>query len=70
MSFLPLYSRVTGIGVTASRCRREAIGETVREKVDLPAGCKLCRTCGESEPHGEWHRDATASDGLSTHCKA
>ncbi|MEU4145381.1 endonuclease VII domain-containing protein [Streptomyces parvulus] len=52
------------------RRRREAMGLTVREKVEVPAGHKLCRTCGEVKPHGEWHRNATASDGLSTRCKA
>ncbi|MFI9806984.1 endonuclease VII domain-containing protein [Streptomyces sp. NPDC052301] len=52
------------------RLRREAVGKPVREKVDVPAGHKLCRTCGEVKPHGEWHKNATASDGLSTRCKA
>ncbi|MER6144365.1 endonuclease VII domain-containing protein [Streptomyces sparsogenes] len=52
------------------RRRREAMGKPVREKVDVPAGHKLCRTCGEIKPHSEWHRNATASDGLSTRCKA
>ncbi|MEV8035073.1 endonuclease domain-containing protein [Streptomyces sp. NBC_00358] len=52
------------------RHRREAMGKPVREKVDVPAGHKLCRTCGEVKPHDEWHRNATASDGLSTRCKA
>ncbi|WP_199548794.1 endonuclease VII domain-containing protein [Streptomyces sp. N35] len=51
------------------RRRREALGKTVREKVDVPDGHKLCRTCGEIKPHSEWHRNATASDGLSTRCK-
>jgi hypothetical protein len=49
---------------------REAMGKSVREKVDVPAGHKLCRTCGEVKPHSEWHRNAGASDGLSTRCKA
>ncbi|MEV0019318.1 endonuclease VII domain-containing protein [Streptomyces tendae] len=52
------------------RRRREAMGLTVREKVDVPAGHKLCRTCGAIKPHSEWHRNATASDGLATRCKA
>ena len=52
------------------RRRREALGKSVREKVDVPAGHKLCRACGEIKPHSEWHRNATASDGLSTRCKA
>ncbi|WP_306953771.1 endonuclease VII domain-containing protein [Streptomyces sp. B4I13] len=52
------------------RRRQEAVGRTVREKVDVPAGHKLCGRCGEVKPHSEWHRNATASDGLSTRCKA
>jgi Recombination endonuclease VII len=52
------------------RRRREAMGKSVRERVAVPAGHKLCRTCGEVKPHSEWHRNATASDGLSTRCKA
>lgn len=52
------------------RRHREAIGKPVRERMDVPAGHKLCRTCGEIKPHSEWHRNATASDGLSTRCKA
>ncbi|MER7046317.1 endonuclease VII domain-containing protein [Streptomyces jumonjinensis] len=52
------------------RRRREAIGKTVREKVDVPPGRKLCRACGEIKPHSDWHRNARASDGLSTRCKA
>ncbi|MFC5670691.1 endonuclease VII domain-containing protein [Streptomyces incanus] len=38
----------------------------MREKADVPAGSKLYRTCGEIEPHSEWHRHATASGGLDT----
>jgi hypothetical protein len=52
------------------RRRREALGKPVREKVDVPAGHKLCRVCDEIKPHSDWHRNASASDGLSTRCKA
>ncbi|GED87973.1 hypothetical protein TNCT6_50580 [Streptomyces sp. 6-11-2] len=52
------------------RRRREVVGKSVRAKVEVPAGQKFCRTCGEVKPHSEWHRNATASDGLSTRCKA
>jgi len=52
------------------RRRREAVGKSVRERVDVPPGHKLCRTCGEIKPHSEWRRNVTASDGLSTRCKA
>ncbi|MGX1544286.1 endonuclease VII domain-containing protein [Streptomyces adustus] len=61
---------VAEYSATHYRRRREAMGKSVREKADVPAGHKLCRTCGEVKPHGEWHRNATASDGLSTRCKA
>ncbi|WP_329575040.1 endonuclease VII domain-containing protein [Streptomyces sp. NBC_01361] len=36
----------------------------------VPAGFKRCRGCGEVKPHSEWHRSATASDGLAARCKA
>ncbi|MGD6746559.1 endonuclease VII domain-containing protein [Streptomyces sp. BH106] len=52
------------------RRRQEARGKSVRVKVDVPDGHKLCRTCGEIKPHADWHRNASASDGLSTKCKA
>ncbi|MEX1652843.1 endonuclease VII domain-containing protein [Streptomyces pseudovenezuelae] len=52
------------------RRRREAMGKSVREHVDVPDGHKLCRTCGEVKPHSDWHRNSAASDGLSTRCKA
>ncbi|MEW2129756.1 endonuclease VII domain-containing protein [Streptomyces sp. NPDC005435] len=52
------------------RRRREAMGKPVRENVDVPPGHKLCRACGEVKPHSEWHRNATASDGLSTRCRS
>ncbi|MFE9609261.1 endonuclease VII domain-containing protein [Streptomyces sp. NPDC006012] len=52
------------------RRRREAMGKPVRERPEVPAWHKLCRVCGEVKPRSEWHRNATASDGLSTSCKA
>ncbi|MEU4346463.1 endonuclease VII domain-containing protein [Streptomyces sp. NPDC023838] len=52
------------------RLRQAAEGKDVREKVDVLEGWKLCRQCGEVKPHSEWHRNSTASDGLSTRCKA
>ncbi|QNS09000.1 endonuclease VII domain-containing protein [Streptomyces xanthii] len=52
------------------RRRQAALGKTVREKADVPEGHKQCRTCGEIKPHSEWHRNASASDGLATRCKA
>ncbi|MFF1403390.1 endonuclease VII domain-containing protein [Streptomyces sp. NPDC058294] len=61
---------VAEYGAAHYRRRREAMGKPVRQKGDVPAGHKLCRMCGEVKPHSEWHRNATASDGLSTRCKA
>ena len=52
------------------RRRREAAGKTVRAKAEVRPGCKLCRTCAGIKPHSDRHRNATASDGLSTRCKA
>ncbi|MFF9174763.1 endonuclease VII domain-containing protein [Streptomyces sp. NPDC003236] len=49
--------------------RQVAKGRKVRPRVDVPDGHKLCRKCGEVKPWSEWHRNATASDGLSTRCK-
>ncbi|MFE2065661.1 endonuclease VII domain-containing protein [Streptomyces sp. NPDC059467] len=55
---------------TYHRERQLAKGLNVRPKLDVPEGHKLCLKCGEVKPWSEWHRNATASDGLSTRCKA
>ncbi|MGV9425513.1 endonuclease VII domain-containing protein [Streptomyces sp. NPDC003656] len=52
------------------QARQVAKGRNVRPRVDVPNGHKYCRTCGQIKPHSEWHRNATASDGLSTRCKS
>ncbi|MFD8633071.1 MULTISPECIES: endonuclease VII domain-containing protein [unclassified Streptomyces] len=52
------------------RRRQAEKGKIVKEKVDVPAGHKLCRQCGVIKPHSEWHKNSSASDGLSTRCKA
>ncbi|WP_434976453.1 endonuclease VII domain-containing protein [Streptomyces puniciscabiei] len=51
------------------RRRRESMGKTVRAKVDVPEGHKLCRACGQVKPHSEWHRKHSAPDGLASRCK-
>ncbi|MFF5145742.1 endonuclease VII domain-containing protein [Streptomyces sp. NPDC013157] len=51
------------------RASQVSLGRKVRPKVDVPEGHKLCLKCGEVKPWSEWHRNATASDGLSTRCK-
>ncbi|MFJ3881948.1 endonuclease VII domain-containing protein [Streptomyces sp. NPDC090077] len=61
---------VAEYGAAHSRRRQAERGKVVKEKVDAPPGHKLCRQCGEIKPHSEWHKNATASDGLSTRCKA
>jgi len=45
------------------------MGKTVREKVDVPEGHKLCRACGRVKPRSEWHRKHSAPDGLASRCK-
>ncbi|MGP4085697.1 endonuclease VII domain-containing protein [Streptomyces sp. KR55] len=52
------------------QARQLAKGKNVRPRVKAPEGHKFCRSCGEIKPRSEWHRNATASDGLSTSCKA
>ncbi|MBE8475404.1 endonuclease VII domain-containing protein [Streptomyces justiciae] len=52
------------------QARQLAKGKNVRPRVETPEGHKFCRSCGEIKPHSEWHRNATASDGLATCCKA
>ncbi|WP_433449224.1 endonuclease VII domain-containing protein [Streptomyces sp. CA-142005] len=52
------------------QARQLAKGKNVRPRVETPEGHKFCRSCGEVKPHSEWHRNATASDGLSTSCQA
>ncbi|MFJ8505428.1 endonuclease VII domain-containing protein [Streptomyces avermitilis] len=52
------------------QARQVAKGRNVRPRVKVPEGHKFCRACKEIKPHSEWHRNATASDGLSTSCKA
>lgn len=76
-AFAANRSRPDGLQTSCRECaaeyykrRQEARGRSVREKVAVPEGYKLCRTCDEIKPHAEWHRNATASDGLSTRCKA
>ncbi|MFE6285234.1 endonuclease VII domain-containing protein [Streptomyces sp. NPDC057877] len=51
------------------QARQIAKGKNVRPRVETPEGYKYCRSCGEIKPHSEWHRNATASDGLSMSCK-
>lgn len=38
--------------------------------MNVPEGHKHCLGCDEVKPWTEWHKNASASDGLSTRCKA
>ncbi|MER6092653.1 endonuclease VII domain-containing protein [Streptomyces bluensis] len=38
--------------------------------MDVPEGHKHCLGCDDIKPWNEWHRNASASDGLFTRCKA
>jgi hypothetical protein len=61
---------VAEYGAAHYRRRREAIGKTVREKVDVPAGHKRCPQCEVVKPHSEWERNKTSSDGWASYCRA
>jgi hypothetical protein len=65
-----LQQHCKGCASDCHRKRQESLGRKVRPKVEVPDGYELCLKCGEVKPWSEWHRNATASDGLSTRCKA
>ncbi|WP_369221892.1 endonuclease domain-containing protein [Streptomyces sp. R39] len=69
---LQVYCRecVAKYGAAHYRRRREAIGKTVREKVDVPDGHKRCPQCEAVKPHSEWERNKTSSDGWASYCRA
>ncbi|MEU8891971.1 endonuclease VII domain-containing protein [Streptomyces sp. NPDC048442] len=75
-AFAANRSRNDGLQTSCRECaaeyyrqRQEARGKSVREKVEVPAGHKICRRCGVVKPHSEWDRNVTAPDGLSSRCK-
>ncbi|MFF4581359.1 endonuclease VII domain-containing protein [Streptomyces sp. NPDC001389] len=55
----------------AERYRRQQAekGKRVWDRGEAPPDWKRCRSCGEVKPQSEWHKNATASDGLATCCK-
>ncbi|MFE9451297.1 endonuclease VII domain-containing protein [Streptomyces sp. NPDC006739] len=65
---LQVYCR--GCASAYHQARQVAKGRNVRPRVEAPAGHKYCRTCGEIQPHSEWTRNRSASDGLATLCKS
>ncbi|MET8943653.1 endonuclease VII domain-containing protein [Streptomyces sp. NPDC004542] len=52
------------------RSRQQSLGKKVRPRAEVPVGHELCLKCGQVKPPGEGHRNAWASDGLPTRCKA
>ncbi|MCP3757608.1 endonuclease VII domain-containing protein [Streptomyces sp. TBY4] len=60
---------VAAYGADYYRRRRVEQGKQVWERAEVPPGWKQCRSCGEVKPHSEWHKNATAPDGLATCCK-
>ncbi|GAA3240845.1 endonuclease VII domain-containing protein [Streptomyces thermocoprophilus] len=69
---LPPCCRKCVAQYSAAHCRRRrvAMGKPGREKAEVPAGHTPCRGCGEVKPYSDRHRNASASDGPSTRCKA
>ena len=37
---------------------------------EFGAGFKVCKTCGEEKPLGEFHKDTSGYLGRKAHCKA
>ncbi|MER7734998.1 endonuclease VII domain-containing protein [Streptomyces erythrochromogenes] len=60
---------VASYGAEYYRRRQAAKGKTVWVRAEVQPGWKQCRSCGEVKPHSEWHKNATAPDGLATCCK-
>ncbi|MFK0112770.1 endonuclease VII domain-containing protein [Streptomyces sp. NPDC091217] len=65
---LQVYCR--GCSAAYYRQRQDARGRKPRPRVMAPEGHKYCQRCEQIKPHSEWDRNGTASDGLSTRCKA
>ncbi|MFI0965721.1 endonuclease VII domain-containing protein [Streptomyces sp. NPDC021080] len=65
-----LQHRCRDCASESDRKRQLSLGREVRPQVEVPEGHKRCLKCGEVKPWSEWHRNATASDGLSNRCKA
>jgi hypothetical protein len=56
---------------TASyRKRRAEQGKTVRERVEVPEGCKYCPRCSTVKAKEEFGRNRAARDGLTSYCKS
>ncbi len=62
MAFRPGAAAAAG---EAYRRRHAALGKTVRERVEVPAGHRHCPTCKSIKPHAEWDRSEFQSGGFS-----
>src|SRR3954447_4743240 len=51
------------------RKRRLAVGERVREPLELPAGRKRCPDCMSVKPTESFCRNKRTTDGYATYCK-
>ncbi|AZP23192.1 endonuclease VII domain-containing protein [Streptomyces aquilus] len=65
-----LQHRCRECAAEADRKRQEAMGRTVPARGAVLEGFKHCQGCGVSKPHSDWHRKASAPDGLASRCKA
>ncbi|WP_371648151.1 endonuclease VII domain-containing protein [Streptomyces mirabilis] len=65
-----LQHRCGDCAAVSDRKRQAAMGRRVLSPEEVPEGHKHCLGCGEIKPHSEWHRNRSASDGLSARCKA
>src|SRR5437764_3835108 len=60
---------VAGISAHYYRRRREALGKTVRERVEVPPGHKYCPGCRTVSPLTNWHLNGAMRDGYASYCK-
>ncbi|WP_436841063.1 endonuclease VII domain-containing protein [Streptomyces bobili] len=65
-----LQRHCRGCASDCHRTRQQSVGRKVRPAAEVPEGHRLCLGGTEVKPWSHWHRNATASDGLSTRCKA
>ncbi|MDO0916207.1 endonuclease VII domain-containing protein [Streptomyces sp. DT2A-34] len=65
-----LQHRCRDCAAESDRKRQQAMGRTVPVRGSVPEGYKHCQGCGESKPHSDWHRKASAPDGLASRCRA
>jgi hypothetical protein len=54
----------------AYRRKREAIGKSVRAKIEIPPGKKFCPGCSQIKPMSDWNANRAARDGWASYCKS